>query len=195
MPFVKGSVPAVVVGCQPHDSTEIDESQDECTEVRSTRCEIDAKFTPKRKRSILLSESYDRIGFESKASRVADCGTSLEFAYTIDPDSGEVSEDGKLHYANFCKDRLCPMCAWRRTYKIFGQVSRIMEELGDKYEYLFLTLTVPSVPAESLTETISRLVGAWGNLIRQKPFKTAVWGFFRALEVTRNNDPKSKSYE
>ena len=191
----EGSVPAVLVGSQPHDSTEIDESQYDYTEVHTTRCEIDAKFTPKRKRSILLSESYDRIGFESKASRVADCGTSLEFAYTIDPDSGEVSEDGKLHYANFCKDRLCPMCAWRRTYKIFGQVSRIMEELGDKYEYLFLTLTVPSVPAESLTETISRLVGAWGNLIRQKPFKTAVRGFFRALEVTRNNDPKSKSYE
>ena len=168
--------------------------QDDVFEMHQTVNEIDSKFTPKRKRSILLSESYNRIGYESKASRVASCGTELEFAFEISPD-GEVSEKGKLQSANFCKDRLCPMCAWRRSYKIFGQVSRIMQHLGDKYEYLFLTLTVPSVPAESLSETISRLVKAWSNLIRQKPFKTAVRGFFRALEVTRNNDPMSKSFK
>ena len=168
--------------------------QDDVLEMHQTRCEIDSKFAPKRKKSVLLSESYTRIGYDSKASRVASCGTELSFAYAISPD-GVVSEDGKLHSANFCKDRLCPMCAWRRSYKIFGQVSRIMEHIGDKYEYLFLTLTVPSVPAEELTETISRLVKAWSNLIRQKPFKTAVRGFFRALEVTRNNDPDSKSYK
>lgn len=168
--------------------------QDDVFEMHQTVNEIDSKFAPKRKRSILLSESYNRIGYESKAGRVASCGTELEFAFEISPD-GEVSEKGKLRSANFCKDRLCPMCAWRRSYKIFGQVSRIMEHLGDKYEYLFLTLTVPSVPAESLSQTISRLVKAWSNLIRQKPFKTAVRGFFRALEVTRNNDPDSKSYK
>ena len=168
--------------------------QDDVLEMHQTRCEIDSKFAPKRKKSVLLSESYTRIGYDSKASRVASCGTELSFAYAISPD-GVVSEDGKLHSANFCKDRLCPMCAWRRSYKIFGQVSRIMEHIGDKYEYLFLTLTVPSVPADELTETISRLVKAWSNLIRQKPFKTAVRGFFRALEVTRNNDPDSKSYK
>ena len=168
--------------------------QDDVLEMHQTRCEIDSKFAPKRKKSVLLSESYTRIGYDSKASRVASCGTELSFVYAISPD-GVVSEDGKLHSANFCKDRLCPMCAWRRSYKIFGQVSRIMEHIGDKYEYLFLTLTVPSVPAEELTETISRLVKAWSNLIRQKPFKTAVRGFFRALEVTRNNDPDSKSYK
>ena len=168
--------------------------QDDVLEMHQTRCEIDSKFAPKRKKSVLLAESYTRIGYDSKASRVASCGTELSFAYAISPD-GVVSEDGKLHSANFCKDRLCPMCAWRRSYKIFGQVSRIMEHIGDKYEYLFLTLTVPSVPAEELTETISRLVKAWSNLIRQKLFKTAVRGFFRALEVTRNNDPDSKSYK
>lgn len=192
---MKGSS-APVSGCciTTHDTESEVICQDDVLEMHQTVNEIDSKFTPKRKRSVLLSESYTRIGYESKASRVSSCGTELEFAYEISPD-GEVSEKGKLHSANFCKDRLCPMCAWRRSYKIFGQVSRIMEHLGDKYEYLFLTLTVPSVPAESLSGTISRLVKAWANLIRQKPFKTAVRGFFRALEVTRNNDPKSKSYK
>lgn len=192
---MKGSSAPVSGELVTHHDTESEViCQDDVLEMHQTVNEIDSKFTPKRKRSVLLSESYTRIGYESKASRVSSCGTELEFAYEISPD-GEVSEKGKLHSANFCKDRLCPMCAWRRSYKIFGQVSRIMEHLGDKYEYLFLTLTVPSVPAESLSDTISRLVKAWANLIRQKPFKTAVRGFFRALEVTRNNDPKSKSYK
>lgn len=192
---MKGSS-ASVSGCSitTHDTESEVICQDDVFEMHQTVNEIDSKFTPKRKRSVLLSESYTRIGYESKASRVSSCGTELEFAFEISPD-GEISEKGKLQSANFCKDRLCPMCAWRRSYKIFGQVSRIMEHLGDKYEYLFLTLTVPSVPAESLSDTISRLVKAWANLIRQKPFKTAVRGFFRALEVTRNNDPMSKSYK
>lgn len=192
---MKGSsTPVSGCSCNTYDTEAEVICQDDVLEMHQTRCEIDSKFAPKRKKSVLLSESYTRIGYDSKASRVASCGTELSFAYAISPD-GAVSEDGKLHSANFCKDRLCPMCAWRRSYKIFGQVSRIMEHIGDKYEYLFLTLTVPSVPAEELTETISRLVKAWSNLIRQKPFKTAVRGFFRALEVTRNNDPDSKSYK
>lgn len=192
---MKGSsTPVSGCSCNTYDTEAEVICQDDVLEMHQTRCEIDSKFAPKRKKSVLLSESYTRIGYDSKASRVASCGTELSFAYAISPD-GVVSEDGKLHSANFCKDRLCPMCAWRRSYKIFGQVSRIMEHIGDKYEYLFLTLTVPSVPAEELTETISRLVKAWSNLIRQKLFKTAVRGFFRALEVTRNNDPDSKSYK
>lgn len=176
-----------------HDSGLEDICQADAPKMQQTDHELAAKYTPKRKRSILLSESYTRIGYESKASRVSSCGTELQFAYEITPD-GIISEKGKLHTANFCKDRLCPMCAWRRSYKIFGQVSKIMGCIGDKYEYIFLTLTVPSVPADSLTGTISRLVKAWGNLIRQEPFKDAVRGFFRALEVTRNNDRNSKSF-
>lgn len=192
---MKGSSSSVS-GCfyNTYDTEDEVICQDDVLEMHHTRCEIDSKFVPKRKKSVLLSHSYTRIGYDSKASRVASCGTELSFAYAISPD-GVISEDAKLHSANFCKDRLCPMCAWRRSYKIFGQVSRIMEYIGDKYEYLFLTLTVPSVPAEELSQTISRLVRAWSNLIRQKPFKTAVRGFFRALEVTRNNDPDSKSYK
>lgn len=177
-----------------HDTSVLDESQDDVFHMCSTEHEIATKFTPKRKRSILLSESYERLGFDAKSERVADCGTRLDFAFEIDG-SGLVAEKGKLHYANFCKDRLCPMCAWRRSYKVYAQVSRMMEHLGDRYEYLFLTLTVPSVPGSELSETISRLVMAWGKLIRRVRFKKAVRGFFRALEVTRNNNPDSKSYE
>lgn len=155
--------------------------------------EIEKKFTPKRKCSELLSSSYKRIGFESKASRVSDCGTFLEFAHTIDSD-GIISEKGKLHNANFCKDRLCPLCSWRRSYKIFAQVSQIMGVIGSDYNFLFLTLTVPSVPADMLSETLSRMMKAWERLRHTKSVKSSIKGFFRVLEITRNNDADSKSF-
>ena len=146
--------------------------------------ELAKKFQPKRIRSEKLAEIYERIGESRKSALVADCGTWLEFAH--ENIAGEISETGKLHRANFCRDRLCPLCSWRRSYKIFAQVSQIMDVIHDQYKFLFLTLTVPNCAPETLSETISAMFLGWSRLIRQKPFKSAVRGFFRALEITRN---------
>lgn len=162
-----------------------DASLDNVRGMCSECIELDTKFAPKRLSALMLSASYSRLGESFKAQRVADCGTFLEFAHAIDA-NGTMSEKGKLHNANFCRDRLCPMCSWRRSYKIFGQVSQIMSVIGSKYKFIMLTLTVPNCAPDELSETVIRLVGAWGKLIRRKAFKTAVKGFFRALEVTRN---------
>lgn len=168
-----------------HYDTENANCQDSLRELCSECIELDTKFTPKRLSALLLSASYGRLGESSKAQRVADCGTFLEFAHAIYPD-GVMSDKGKLHNANFCRDRLCPMCSWRRSYKIFAQVSQIMSRIGGKYKFIMLTLTVPNCVPDELSETVQRLFGAWGKLIRRKAFKTAVQGYFRALEVTRN---------
>lgn len=179
--------PAVLGGLHFTDyySTENANCQDDVRKMCNECIELDTKFAPKRLSALLLSASYGRLGESSKAQRVADCGTFLEFAHAIDAD-GVMSEKGKLQNANFCRDRLCPMCSWRRSYKIFAQVSQIMSLIGSKYKFVMLTLTVPNCCPDELTETVQRLFGAWGNLIRSKAFKTAVKGYFRALEVTRN---------
>lgn len=167
--------------------------------------EIKTKFTPKRAASDLLSQSYYRLGYENKAQRVSDCGTLLEFRRplggfpTPPPASGCAEAAGnpegwKLHTANFCRDRLCPMCSWRRTYKIYSQISRIMDVIENDYVFLFLTLTVPNCSADELPQLIDELQDGWHNLIHYKRFKTSVKGFFRALEVTRNTDKTSPSY-
>lgn len=167
------------------DTTKKDFCQDDVLVMCTTNTELTQKFTPKKLTSEMLAQSYTRIGYQNKALRVADCGTFLEFAHEIQVD-GVIAEKGKLHNANFCKDRLCPMCSWRRSYKIFAQVSQIMEQIGSDYKFLFLTLTVPNCAPESLSETISRLMLSWNRLIDYKRFKKAIKGFFRALEVTRN---------
>lgn len=183
---------------------------DVCQDTETVQSELKDKFEPKKKQSELLSDSYDRLGFSGKAERVGDCGSWLEFIPKEDIEqsatepqratrhphscgagargSAPARPSWKLHRANFCRDRLCPMCAWRRSYKIFGQVSKIMNYLGSDYRYIFLTLTVPNCKPQELDKKIDTMMTAWKKFLKRKRIDTAVKGFFRALEVTRNND-------
>ena len=153
-------------------------------------CEIEEKFTPKRKQSELLAASFKRLDMDKRSARVSDCGTYLTFAHQIDG-SGNVSEKGKLHNANFCRDRLCPMCAWRRSYKIFAQVSKIMAHIKDDYAFLFLTLTIPNISSENVSEALQELQQGWQRLRRTKRFKSVIKGYFKALEITYNKDSET----
>ena len=157
---------------------------DSCQPQKTLETEIAERFTPKKKKSLVLADSYRRLDQESKAERVADCGSFLEFGVPILED-GQVSDSGKLQNANFCRDRLCPMCAWRRSYKIFGQVSRVMDQIGGKYKFLFLTLTIPNCSGEELPAALDKLMTAFKKLMKYKRMKV-VKGFFRALEITKN---------
>lgn len=128
-----------------------------------------------------LAESYKRLGMK-KAYRVAECSTYLEYKRWY------ADNTIKLHNANFCKVRLCPMCAWRRSKKIYGQVSKIMDQATkDKdYRFIFLTLTVKNCEGEALSKTIDSLFHAYKKMSERKKFKSAIKGWFRALEVTHN---------
>lgn len=143
--------------------------------------EVDSKFLPKKKDALLLANIYDRLGLNGRMARVADCGSYLEYYVT---DSSKT-----LHSANFCKDRLCPMCNWRRSLKIFGQVSQVMDELErHQYRFLFLTLTVRNCCSEDLPATVQVLYDGWRQLYhKHKIFRSSIEGTFRSLEITRNS--------
>lgn len=156
-------------------------SQDDFSEFQ----EFQSKFIPKKAKTETLANSLYRIGEIKRSYRVRDCGTLLTFAHEIDS-FGEISSKGKLHNANFCRERLCPMCIWRRTLKIYGQVSQIMGYMPKDVSYLFLTLTVPNCSGEDFQKTLDRLFKAWKKLHDTKKFKSAILGYYRVLEVTRN---------
>ena len=44
------------------------------------------------------------------SSKIWYCGTSIGLTY-----------DGLIASANFCKNRFCPTCQWRRSVKLFRQ--------------------------------------------------------------------------
>lgn len=136
----------------------------------------------------VLAEVYRLIN-RSKSLRLEQCASFLDYAVSV---NGEK----RLINANFCRVRLCPMCVWRRTLKIFGQTSKIMDELSksDEYAYVFLTLTMKNCETGSLSEAVDKMMNAWHKFVGYRAFKHAVKGFYRGFEVTHNLDCESDSY-
>jgi plasmid rolling circle replication initiator protein Rep len=143
-----------------------------------------------KKKSTLLSQSYTRIGKEKRGTRVNDCGDFLKFA------ACPQGHEKFLRRANFCGVRLCPMCGWRRSLKAAHQVKKVAHQATKqmKVRWLFLTLTCKNVEGYELPDAMDVLSRSWKRLTETKTFRGNVLGFFRATEVTRNNDLLSKSF-
>ena len=108
----------------------------------------------------------------------------------------------KLKSANFCRLRFCPMCQWRRSLKMFGQVQTITDKILERDKstrFLFATFTVKNVDAENLETCINILNNKFLYLVsRNKTFAPAkklkqnLLGYLKAVEVTYNT--KDKTY-
>lgn len=134
----------------------------------------------KKRKMISLKTAYafQRIG-NPKAGRMFECGGYLEFKRFISDNSM------RLKTGNFCQVRLCPLCNWRRSRKMFAQISKIMAGI-ENYEYVFLTLTCKNVDGSALNNQIDILFKAIKLLCLRKRFKDAVHGWIRCFEVTYN---------
>lgn len=157
-------------------------------------CEVNDKLLDKKLKNLQLAESYNRLStigysndwFLGKSIRCMYCGTDLEFGKNVGTD------EWSLFRANFCKDRLCPMCTWRRSLKIFGQVSKIVDAMED-FEFVFATFTIRNVEGHLLADALDRLNYGWKKLIKTKEMRF-VKGYFRTIEITRNLNKYSGSY-
>ena len=144
--------------------------------------EINGRWTAKRKLVENLSASYKRLGFDGKSDRTAACGTWLQFFL------GE-GAGPKLHNANFCRDRLCQLCNWRRSLKLYTQLSQIMDVADERgYRYIFLTFTARNCKGEDLGKTVDNFLSGWRKLVHNyRDIRRALVGSFRSLEVTYNS--------
>jgi plasmid rolling circle replication initiator protein Rep len=81
---------------------------------------------------------------------------------------------------------------------VFHQVKDVCLSLQSEFkttQYLLLTLTIPNVPIEELKGAMSTMNKAWTKMAKRSEFKKAVWGWFKALEVTcSSRDEKNSSY-
>lgn len=113
---------------------------------------------------------------------VHECGNFLEY---------DLWADGvkKLHRANFCKERLCPMCAWRLSLKNMTNLSKILSlAVGrqPRAKFVFLTLTERNCNLDDLHSVMVEQSKALQRLSKYKAFKSAVLGFVRTTEITVN---------
>jgi plasmid rolling circle replication initiator protein Rep len=126
------------------------------------------------------------VYWRKKAARLENCATQLYFDIIANVQTGEARK--RLKAGNFCRVRLCPMCAWRRARKIQAQMYKICsavqaEKSGSRW--LFLTLTVPNCRPDELSATLDAMFAAWHRL-RNFPEYKQLLGWYRALEITHN---------
>lgn len=165
-----------------------------------------APWAERKKQNDVLHDMYltlhdaspdSRVFSFEKIGRVADCGRTLLFG---------INEQGKkkLARAYFCKDRLCPVCNWRKSLLLFHQTqqqadwisSNTKPDSGQRWhvEYLFLTLTIANVPntPDALTNALDALQNGFKRVIDGRAGKLShklretLLGASRAIEITYN---------
>lgn len=138
----------------------------------------------------VIAGSFKRLKKFDRANRLEDCGTLLKFA--------ECEKDNykKLIKANFCHDRLCPICNWRKSKLLQYQLKQIMIELKKQQnvEFVFLTLTSSNVDGKDLSKNLDSMYKAFNRFFKYKKLNDMSVGYIRTLEVTRNTNKNSKDY-
>lgn len=138
----------------------------------------------------LALEKDETIITPARLFDLENCGSFLKFAET--PDGKR-----KLVDANFCRLRLCPMCNWRRSLKMFCQVSEVTNLiLSEKptVRFLFVTLTIKNVDGENLQKTMDAMNDAFKKFVNKnhkisysETLKNSLLGYMKAFEVTYNS--------
>ena len=138
------------------------------------------KYTQKKLRNQLLQTLISPHVSETTLLNIKECNTFMLFV------ADKTLEHKKLHGANSCKNRFCPICAWRKARKNALKISILMQYLKEEEdkEFIFLTLTAPNVRADELQDEIKHYNKSFQRLMQRKEVKAAVKGYVRKLEVT-----------
>lgn len=168
-------------------SMEINQNQEEILLDRNKNGK-DRNWRGRKVLSLKLADIFEDLGYKkSLVERVQTCGDVLRF---IQQEDGSL----KLYQAYFCKNKLCPMCNWRRSMKYSYQTSRIVDEAikqEPKGRFLFLTLTVKNVSGAELNNMISSLTKSFDRLFKRAKVQRNLLGYLRSVEVTHNKDDNS----
>jgi plasmid rolling circle replication initiator protein Rep len=142
------------------------------------------KYTEKKLKNQLLQMLISPHVSEATLLNIKECNTFMLFV------ADKTLEHKKLYGSNSCKNRFCPVCAWRKARKNALKISILMEYLKaeENKEFIFLTLTAPNVKADDLNDEIKHYNQSFKRLIERKEVKNAVRGYVRKLEVTYNKD-------
>jgi len=142
-------------------------------------------YNRKKIKNQAIFELIKKYLTDAGKQRYESCGSYLEFW------ANQSFDKKRLYQANFCENRFCPMCAWRKTLKEALQVSVMMEYIKKEHdkEFIFITLTAPNVEAAQLRDEITRYNKAW-HYLTTKPRSGKIHeinhGYARKLEITYN---------
>lgn len=127
-------------------------------------------------------DAYSFLRFRSRAAMCRTCGTYLKFGVLRDGAS-------KLVDANFCRQRLCPQCSYRRSLLVYSNISRALDWVQvwrPGLKYAFLTLTVRNVRPDDLSCALTSMAVTYNRFLSNDAVKSRIVGAIRSTEVTIN---------
>ncbi len=152
------------------------------------------KFTEKKLQTNDIIFKFLDTGFKTESEKIKQCGNFLEFIFK----EHQITKDTKkkLANANFCKNRFCPVCSWRRVRNITGQLKDAFSVIQEKEKVatLFLTLTVTNPDVKDLKSTIEKMNKSFKKMSETKPFKNAVLGYFKSIEILGDKTPNGQAH-
>lgn len=147
-------------------------------------CQIDDllhKLKPKRDWAIRSASWLSKFISLSASANNMHCGDYITLLANDD------LSKKKIETAYFCKQRMCPGCAWRESLKNATCVSAISQAMTAANRIMIMiTLTVRNVPGDILRETCLHINQSWDRLIRRAKYKAAWADCIRKLEITYN---------
>lgn len=148
----------------------------------------------KNERLLSISSSlvnHKKIKMSKKTlENIQDCGSWLQFL------ADKNLEKMKLHQGVFCTNRFCPICSKKKAMKDAVEIKVMTEYVSKelKRQYIFVTFTAPNITGEQLSEEIIRYNSAFKKFVERKKYSNIIKGYIRKLEVTYNNNKRSKNY-
>jgi plasmid rolling circle replication initiator protein Rep len=152
------------------------------------------KFTEHKLQTNDIIFKFYETGFTKESEKIKQCGNYLEFIFK----EHQITKDTKkkLANANFCKNRFCPVCSWRRTRNITGQLKEAFTAIQEKEKIatLFLTLTVTNPDVKDLKATVAHMNKSFQRMSETKRFKNAILGYFKSIEILGDKTPKGQAH-
>lgn len=147
------------------------------------------KVAIKKAENVPIIRNLITLGETERAAKINECGTFLDI---------QVTEDLREHVlrSNFCRQRLCQVCAWRRQLKFYATTAPALEKIAcekrTETSYIFVTLTLKNCRGKFLKNQLTHLLKSYEKLTRRKELKPYLLGGVRSLECTYS--VKSNTY-
>lgn len=108
------------------------------------------------------------------ADSIAKCGSYIS-----------INDKGQITGANFCHNRYCPICQWRASRKMLGQLAHMQDIVTeDTSNFALITLTIRNT--DSLQNGLYTIYDGLHRYINDRRIKKSIIGYMRTLEITYN---------
>ena len=118
-------------------------------------------------------------GETAKAENIKNCGIHVGIT--------NIAGNARIVKADFCREKLCSVCAWRRQAKFIAQMYPVMDIIEKQgYKLIFITLTIKNVPYVELKKAVDVLMHGFELLRKRRKIARAWAGLCRSIELTYN---------